>query len=283
MKKRKIIADFLFPADKKTTCAVRPGMAALDHPTPRAAAASTFYGFLALARHVQNVLQTLRQLLRPFRHIAFVQTKMLFATAQRLRPAHGHRKQRGAKQLEIMGVCGGNGHADRHAASVGHDRSLHAQLTAIRRVFTGFFPRPAAILSSRRPPLATATRCRVAHRRFANIFSRSGKKCGVDSIPGSNDERCSARRIAAAAPSIDSRYARDKEFHQRLAGDLPLGVRLCGYVGTLAGAAPIAATFFPAFAQNDYTNRNAYSPPCVEQVTFLSCSTLAANFSSVLG
>jgi hypothetical protein len=35
--------------------------------------------------------------------------------------------------------------------------------------------------------------------------------------------------------------------------------------------------------QNDYTNRNSYSPPCEEQVILLLCSTSEAIFSSVLG
>jgi hypothetical protein len=44
-----------------------------------------------------------------------------------------------------------------------------------------------------------------------------------------------------------------------------------------------AATFSQASARNDHTNRNTYPPPCKEQMTFLSCSTPAAAFRSVLG
>jgi hypothetical protein len=51
----------------------------------------------------------------------------------------------------------------------------------------------------------------------------------------------------------------------------------------LATTALAAATFSPTSAQTDRTNRDAYPPPCIEQVTSISCSTPVVTICSVLG
>jgi hypothetical protein len=51
----------------------------------------------------------------------------------------------------------------------------------------------------------------------------------------------------------------------------------------LAAAVQAVATFSPASAQTDRTNRDAYPPPCKEQVTSISCSTPVVAFCSVSG
>jgi hypothetical protein len=283
MDKSQIVSDFLFPADKKTSCAVGPGMTAFDHPTMCAAAGMPPHSNLAFARHVQDILQLSGQCFRRLRHIAFVQAEMLFATAAGFRSRHGHRTQRSLQERNVMGVGGGHGHADGHAAGVSYNRPFDAQLTTICGIFAGFFPRPAAIWSSSRPGLANAKRFPAVHHTFADIFSRNDRRHDYGSIPESTDAPCLTRQTAAAKPSIDSRYARDKGFHRRLAEDWPVDGRLLDYGDTWAEAAPIAATFFPAFAQNDYTNHKTFSPPCVEQVIFLSCPTPEVTFGSVLG
>jgi hypothetical protein len=180
-------------------------------------------------------------------------------------------------------VRAGDCNADRHAAGVGHDGSLDAEFTAIGGVFTGFFPRPTAPWSWSRPTLANAMRFRVARHTSANIFSRSGERLAVDSILESSDAPCLANRTVGATPSTDSLFATDRRFHWRRLADSREAARPSDCADTLATTARTAATFSPASAQTDRTNRNAYPPPCKEQVTSISCSTHVVAFCSVLG
>jgi hypothetical protein len=86
MDKSQVVADFLFPTDKKTLRAVRPRVAAFDYPATGSLAGTTFDLHLALARNVQNVSQTPRKRLRELGTISFVQAKMLLASSDRLGP-----------------------------------------------------------------------------------------------------------------------------------------------------------------------------------------------------
>ena len=283
MDESQVVADFLFPADKQTPRAVRPGVAAFDNPTPRALARTAFDHDFALAGNVQNITQTSGESLRGLTAVALIQAEMLLAPSLGLGTCYGHGPQRGPQQSDVVSVRAGDRNADRHAANVRHDGSLDAELTAIGGVFAGFFPRPTVPWSWNRPTLANASRSRVVHRRFADISSRSGGRRAVDSIPGSTDARCLANRTAAARPSTGSRCATNRRRRWRLAGDSLAAVHPSGCADTWATTARTVATFSQASAKNDHTNHNTYPPPCEEQMTFLSCSTSAAAFRSVLG
>ena len=284
MDKSQVVADFLFPTDKKTPRTVRPRVAAFDYPATCALAGTTFGLNLALARNVQDVSQTLRERLRGLGTISFVQAKMLLTPSDRLGTPHGHRPQRGTQQSDVVRVRAGDCNADRHATGVGHDGSLDAELTAIGGVFAGFFPRPTAPWSWSRPTLANAMRFRVVRHTFGDISSRSAGRRAVGSIPGSSDAPCWMNRTAAATPSTGSLYATGRRFHWRCPVDLPGGDRPSDYADTWARVAPIVATFSPASAQTNRTNRNACLPPCEEQRTSISTSsTHGVSFCSVLG
>ena len=204
---------------------------------------------LALARNVQDVSQTPSQRLRGLGTVSFVQAKMLLAPSDRLGTPHGHRPQRSTQQSDVVRVCAGDCNADRHAAGVGHDGSLDAELTAIGGVFAGFFPRPTAPWSWSRPTLANAMRFRVARHTFADISSRSDGRCAGGSILGSSDAPCWMSRTAAATPSIGSPCATDRRFHWRRLADSREADRPSDCADTWATAAPIDATFSLASAK----------------------------------
>ena len=283
MDKSQVVADFLFPTNKKTPRAVRPRVAAFDYPATCALAGTTFGLNFALARNVQNVSQTPRECLRGLGAVTFVQAKMLLAPSSRLRTPHGHRLQRGTQQSDVVRIRASDCDTDRHATSIGHDGSLDAELTAIGGVCAGFFPRPTVPWSWNRPTLANAMRFRVVRHTFADTFSRSGGRLAVDSIPESTDAPCSAHRTAAATLSTGSPFATDKRFRWQRRADSREADRPSDCADTLAAAVQAVATFSPASAQTDRTNRDAYPPPCREQVTSISCSTPVVAFCSVSG
>lgn len=264
MDKSQVVADFLFPSDQQTPCAVRPGMTAFDHPTASALSSSTLWLDFALARDVRNIAETSGESLRGTTAVTFVQTEMLSASYGRLGTRYGHRLQRGPQQRDVVSVGASDRNAQRHSAAVRHDGTLDTELTAIGGVFAGFFPHPTALWSWLRPTLASATQSRVSCHTFAGIVSRGDERLGVGSIPESTDAPCWMNRTAAATPSTGSPSATGRRFHWRRPVDLPGGDRLSDYADTWATAVPTAATFSPASAQTDHTNRNACSPPCEE-------------------
>lgn len=283
MDEGQVVAEFLFPTDKQTPGAVRPGVAAFDHPTVSALPGATLGLDFALTRDVWNIAETFSERFRGPTAVALVQTEMLSAPSGRLGAWHGHRLQRGSQQFDVVSVGASDRDAQRHATAIGHDGSLDAKFTAIGGIFAGFFPRPTAPWSWSRPLLANAIRFRVARHTFADIFSRSGRRRAVGSILGSIDARYLANRTAAAMPSTGSRFAIDRKSRSRRLADSHEAARPSDYADTWATTALDAATFSPASAQTDHTSRNAYPPPCQEQMTSMSCSTLVMGFCSVLG
>ena len=221
MDERQIVADLLFPADKQTPGAVRPRVTAFDDPAACALPRTTFDLNFALARNVQNVTQTSGESLCGFAAVAFIQAEMLLVSSHRLGTRHGQRPQRGPQQSDVVRVRAGDRNADRHAASICHDGSLDAELTAIGGVFPGFFPRRAVPWSWLRPTLATATRSRASRRTFAGIVSKGDERPGVGSIPESTDAPCWRNRTAAATPSTGSPSATGRKFHWRRRVNLP--------------------------------------------------------------
>ena len=261
MNEGQIVADFLFPADKQTTCSVRPRVAAFDHPTASALPGATFRLDFALTRDVWNISEASRESFRGPTAVALVQAEMLPVPSDRLGTRHGHRLQRSPQQSDVVGVGASDRDADRYAAGIGHDRAFDAELTAIGWVFAGFFPRPTVPWSWPRPMLANAIRFRVARHTSANISSRTGRRRAVGSILESSDAPCLANRIAAATLSTGSLFATDRRFRWRRLADSHEADRPSDCADTLATTARTAATFSPASAQTDRTNCIAYPPP----------------------
>jgi len=261
MDKGRVIADLLFPTHKQAPRAVRPGVTSFDYPAASTLPGATLWLDFALTRDVRNITEASGESFCGPTAVAFVQTEMLPTPSGRLGTRQGNRLQRGTQQLDVVSVGTGDRDAQRHAATIRHDRSLDAELTAISRVFAGFFPRPTAPWSWLRPVLASAIRSRVACHTFADIFSRSDEISGVGSIPESTDAPCWASRTVAAMPSTGSPYATDRRFRWQRPADL-LGADLpSDCADTWATTAPTVATFSPASAQTDRTNCIAYPPP----------------------
>jgi hypothetical protein len=261
MDKGQVIADLLFPADKEAPRAVRPGVTSFDYPAAGALSGATSWLDFALLRDVWNITEASGESLCGPTAVAFVQTEMLPTPSGRLGTREGNRLQRGTQQLDVVSVGAGDRDAQRHTATIRHDRSLDAELTAIGRVFSGFFPRPTAPWSWLRRVLASAIRSRVACHTFADMFSRSDEIPDVDSIPESTGVPCWARRTVAAMPSTGSPYATDRRFRWRRPADLLGAAPPSDCADTWATTAPTVATFSPASAQTDRTNCIAYPPP----------------------
>jgi len=283
MDESQIVADFLFPPDKQTSCAVCPGVTAFDDPAGGTLPSAPLHLSFALSGNVQNIAEASRESLCGLAAVSFVQAHVLLGSSSGLGTGHGNRLQCGTQQRSVVSVGPGDGDPQRHTAAIGYDGPLDAQLTAIGRVFAGFFPHLTALWSWSRPLLANASRFRDAYHRFVDTSSRIDGRRVVGSIPGSIDVPCSANRTAVATPSIDSPSATDRKYHWLRPADSPEAAHPSDCADTGATTVRTAATFSRASAQIDLSNRNSYPPPCKELKTSTSSSTLVVAFCSVLG
>jgi len=283
MDKSQVIIGFLFPTHKQTPRAVCPGVTSFDHPATSALSRTSFGLDFSLTRNVRDVAAASGESLGRPAAVAFVQAEVLPASSARLGTGHRHRLQRGTQQLGVVSIGASDRNSQRHAASVCHDRAFDAKLTAIRRVWAGFFPHPTVPWSWYRPATASATQSRDARHTVADSSSRSVGRRDVDSIPESTDVPCWESRIVAATPSIGNLYARDKRCRWPHPADLLGAGRPSDFVDISATVAPDVATSSGAFARTDRTNCNAYIPPCEEPRTSIPSSTHGVTVCSVLG
>jgi hypothetical protein len=131
-----------------------------------------------------------------------------------------------------MRICSLDGDAQRHAATICQHRPLGAQLASIRRVFPGFFPRPAELSSSCSRGLTKSTECPVGDRTPAVLASRVAETRDVWSTPESSDAGCSRNRIAAGRPSRDNPCASRSKCHPQPAVRRGLDARLWDWVAS---------------------------------------------------
>src|SRR5207244_6583639 len=179
MDEAQVILDFLFPPHQQAACAVGPGVSRFDDPAAGAMAGATTESLFVAAANVRLVAAAPRDGQRRLPEVTRVEAQMVRGAAAGARPRHRNRTQRGLQKFLVVRVGTRDGNAQRNAAPVRKHRTLHAKLTAIGRVFAGFFPRPEATSSSPRPPLATAKRYRTGRHTSVSTLSKIGD-CSPD-------------------------------------------------------------------------------------------------------
>ena len=143
-----IVGGFLFPPHEDAAVAIEPRRDALDNPTPGALALHLLFGlFFAPRPDVRHVATAADPLTDRLTVVAFVEAQMPSATRS-LGAANRNAVERLVEKFLVVSIGPAHRQTDRYAAAVGENRPLNAQLTAIGRVFAGFFPRPAAPWSS---------------------------------------------------------------------------------------------------------------------------------------
>src|SRR5688572_16353656 len=262
MDEAQVILDFLFPPYQQAACAVRPGVCRLDDPSAGALALSSSALLFVATANVRPVAAAPRDRQRGFPKVSLVEAQMLQVMTARARPLQRNRTQRRLKKFLVVGVGPGDGNSQRDAAAVGEHRTLHAELTAIGRVFAGFFPRPAATSSSPRLQLASAKRFHNSRRTGVSTTSRIAAKCPTAPTPESTDARCWRRRTVVAELSTGSQFAANNKCRRPRPANSRAAAPLWDWRDTWATAAPTASTTSPASTQISRPNRNACTPPC---------------------
>jgi len=257
MDERKVILGFLLPPDKEPSAAVGPGMRTFDHPASRAFPFASRFLLFAAARGVEHVSAPSSEALDGLAVIALVQAEVLWTAKSAARAAERDSGESGLSEPLIVDVGTRDGNGQWYAPSIGENRSLDTELTAICRVFAGLFPPRAALSSSHHPYSASPTRCLSGDRTRVGTPSRDDETPRASSILESSDALCSPNQNWTATPSIGNQYATRKRFRRqpladRRAADLPWD-----YDRTWAAAVRTAATISRGSEQTCHSSLSA--------------------------
>src|SRR4051794_31469144 len=136
--------------------------------------------------------------------VAFVGAEVLGSRCSGNGALDGHAVERGFKQPLVVRVGRFAGDPVRDARAVGQDRSFHARLRSIGRIWTGFFPRPAALWSSPRRCSGSPTECPSNRRTPRATCATAGETRRAWSTAENNDASCCRNRTPAVQPSTGS-------------------------------------------------------------------------------
>lgn len=269
MEQADVVRRFLFPAHENAAVAVQPRVNPLDDPAACAISAAALCLFFAARADVWRVASATDGATNSVGIVALVAAEMLLVPAAGPWARHRNAIERGFDESLIMHIGAGHRQANRHAASVGEHRPLHAEFAAIGGVFPGFFPHPAAPWFAPRLSFAIAKRCRAGHHSVSIVTSTVGEKHPAPSTLGSTDGSCCRSRSTSARPSTGNRCAVRNRCRSSLAANSPAAVRQADNSGTWATAAECAAKTHPTSTNyNHETLSSRKNPPC--QVEILS-------------
>ena len=262
MQEAEIIRRFLFPADQQSSRAIEPGVRAFDFPAASlAATVLRFRRFVFFAWDVRRISALTNFGIDGLAGVAFIEAEMLRVLSSRLGPFDGNCVERFGDQLLVRYVGAGDGDTQRYAATVDERRSLDTQLAAIRRVFAGFFPRPAATWSSPRPCSASSNRfLSTRHTRRERVARAPRTRPVPPTLGNRRGSRC-PNRIAWASPSIDNRWPTHKGCRRPRSASTIADGPLCNSHGKSAAPSRFAATRLPEYRETSTTTCKAPAPP----------------------
>src|SRR5580658_6759068 len=263
MQQSQIVRDFLFPADQQTSCAIEPRMSAFDFPaTSFSAAVLGLRKLVGLARHVRHIAAFANLAVDRPAGVAFVEAEVVRLLSRWLGTLNRDSVQRLAQQFLVRHIGAFDGNGQRHTTAVDERRTFHAQLATIRRVFPGFFPRPAALWSSPHPSSATPNQYLSVRRTRSKRVATAPQTHRIPPTPGNRRESRCQSRTAWASLSTASRWpARKKCRSPRFACPI-VDVLPCDRVRRSARPDQSVPTAHREFGETSTTLDRPQAPPC---------------------
>ena len=246
MKKAKIILRFFLPSYQYASETIHPTVCPLGHPATGLEANLTLdrLRFFTTRANISGISKLFHQGSYLTRIIRLIQTHALWFLYRRLRANHWNTLQRGFNHFAVMSIRSGNCQANRHTVSFRQQTALNASLGPIRRIGTGFFPRPAGLCSSRHPWTAKTNQFLSTHRTREAPLPRVSEKRQLASIPENVNAQCYSNKCPSrSAHSIDSRFSIQRRYRPWPCGlGLSVGLRRNDAYWDASGA---KARFFP--------------------------------------
>jgi len=216
MKQSQIIFRFLFPACQDATKPVHPAMGSLDNPAACFETGLVFncLCFFTTRTNMSSIAKRFHQVSHLARIISFIKTHPLFFPFRWFWPFHRNTFYRRSRHFAIMSIGTLNRQANRHPGTLGKQTAFNALFSPVRRVWSGFFPRQAGLLSWRHPWIAMTSQCLSIHHNPAKPSSRVSKKRRLLPNPGIVNGRCCWNKYRFhSRHSIGSRFAIRKISH----------------------------------------------------------------------
>jgi hypothetical protein len=210
MKKAEIILRFLLPPYQYTPETIHPTVRPLGHPATGFEANLILdrLGFFTPRANMSGISKFFDQGSYLTRIIRLIQTHALRFLRRWLRANHRNTLQCCFHHFAVMPVRPGNLQTNRDTIGFRQQTTLNAPFSSIRRIGTGFFPRPAGLWSSRHPWTAmTSQSLSPRHTRQAPS-PRVSEKRQLVSIPEIVNAWCYSNKYPSRLErSIDSWFA----------------------------------------------------------------------------
>lgn len=173
MKQGQIIHRFLLPADQNPPEAIHPAMGTLDHPSPgfKSRAALDGLSLLSASTDMRRISKLVDQISHVIVVVAFIQAQTLGRTIRRLWARNRNAFQGFFHHPHVMAVGPINSQTHRNTGGFTQHASFYAAFGSVRRIWPGFFPRPAGLWSWRHPSTVTTSSGLSVHRTPATPVS----------------------------------------------------------------------------------------------------------------
>jgi hypothetical protein len=210
MNKSEIVLRFLLPTYQDTPEAIHPTVCSLRHPTAcfEANLMLDRLSFFTARANMGGIGKLLDQSSYLTGIISLVQTHPLRLLLRRLRASYRDTLKRSFDHFAVMSIRPGNRHANRYSVGFRQQTSFNAFFGPIRRVWAGFFPRPAGPLSWPHPSTAKTNQSPSTRHNLPKPWPRVSEKLRLASIPEIGNGRCCSNKYPSHSKrSIGSRFA----------------------------------------------------------------------------
>ncbi len=153
MEHTRVVLRFLLPTNQNATVSIHPTVCPFSHPAASLEPRGTpdQLCLLTARANMRREPELPGQVTHFVKVIPFVQTQVLWPVPRRWRSSYGNAFDRLPRELEVVDVRARHGQSHRNTVRLGEQASLGAGFGSIRRIWTGFSPRPAVPWSSPRP------------------------------------------------------------------------------------------------------------------------------------
>ncbi len=237
MQHTRVILRFLLPTNQNATVSIHPTVCPFSHPAASLESRGTpdQLRLLTARANMRREPEFPRQVTHFVKVIPFVQTQVLRFLPRRPGSFHGNAFDRLPRKLEVVDVRPRHGQSHRNTVRFGEQASLGAGFGSIRRVWTGFSPRPAAPWSSPRPYSAKTSSTPSVRRTLPIRLAKvSGTRPPASILETADAPLNSNKSPWRSTHSIGSRFAPQKESRpshpDHLAGADPAREGHCSHV-----------------------------------------------------
>jgi len=175
MKQRQIIYGFLFPTRQYAAKAIHPAVCSFYNPATSFETSLMFNRLCLLTArtNMSGIAKRFHQIPHVTRIITFIKTHTLFFSFRRLRSFHWNTFYSCLGHFAIMSISTFNRQANRYSRTFSKQTAFNAFFGPVRRVWAGFFPRQAGLLSWRRPSTAMTNQSLSVHRNLPELQKNS--------------------------------------------------------------------------------------------------------------